>query len=191
MSDRVDVEQLSRRVADNLRAIRSSRGFTLDELAARCGVSRGTLSQIEACRTNPTLAILWKIASGLEVPFSTLLGEEGPGDLIRVVKIADQNVIRSADGVIESRPLTPGRALGQVDLYELTLAPGAVHRSEPHSAGTMECLTVLEGEIEVIAGDHVARGKVREALIFPADIDHAYRNPGEGPARGLNVIIYG
>jgi XRE family transcriptional regulator, regulator of sulfur utilization len=185
------VEQLSRRVADNLRAIRSARGFTLDELATRCGVSRGTLSQIETCRTNPTLAVLWKIASGLDVPFSTLLGEEGPGEAVRLVRIAEQDVVRSADGMLESRALTPGRALGQVDLYELTLAPGAVHRSEPHTPGTMECLTVIEGVIEVVAGDSVARATLREALFFAADVDHAYSNPAAEPARALNVIVYG
>lgn len=189
MSD--GVEQLSRRVADNLRAIRNARGFTLDELATRCGVSRGTLSQIETCRTNPTLAVLWKIASGLDVPFSTLLGEEGPGEAVRLVRIADQNVIRSADGALESRALTPGRALGQVDLYELTLAPGSVHRAEPHSAGTTECLTVIEGVIEVVSGDSVARATAREALLFGADVAHSYHNPGPEPARALNVIIYG
>jgi XRE family transcriptional regulator, regulator of sulfur utilization len=185
------VEQLSRRVADNLRTIRAARGFTLDELASRCGVSRGTLSQIETCRTNPTLAVLWKIASGLEVPFSTLLGEEDAPEAIRVVNIGAQNAIRSADGMLESRPLTPGRPLGNVDLYELTLEPGGVHRSEAHAAGTIECLTVLEGEIRVIAGENVAEAGPRCALFFAADVEHAYENPGRHRVRALNVIIYG
>lgn len=191
MSDKSGgVEELSRRVADNLRSIRNARSFTLDELAARCGVSRGTLSQIESCRTNPTLAVLWKIASGLEVPFSTLLGEDGPAEGIRLVKIADQDVVRSADGMLESRSLTPGRTLGHVDLYELTLAPGAIHPAEAHAVGTMECLTVLEGVIEVTSGEHVARAGARHALFFAADVDHAYANPGVVPSRALNVIIY-
>ena len=41
------------------------------------GVSKATLSQIEANKTNPTIGVLWKIASGLGVPFSDLLGEQG------------------------------------------------------------------------------------------------------------------
>jgi transcriptional regulator with XRE-family HTH domain len=184
-----EIELLSKRVAENLKAVRTSRGLTLDELSARCGVSRGTLSQIETARTNPTVAVLWKIASGLGVPFSTLIGEETASD-VKLVKIADQDVIRSADGAFESRPLSPGKPLRHAELYELTLEPGAVHRSDAHPAGTTECLVVIEGEVVIETGDRPTKAPKRHALFFAADVPHAYKNPGSKPARALNVIIY-
>src|SRR3954451_11861089 len=73
--DDVGAADLARRVATNLRERRKGRGLSLDELAAASGVSRAALSQIETCKTNPSLSVLWKIAVGLQIPFSELLGE--------------------------------------------------------------------------------------------------------------------
>jgi transcriptional regulator with XRE-family HTH domain len=42
------------------------------------GVSRAALSQIETLKSNPSLSVLWKIAVGLGIPFSELLGDAGP-----------------------------------------------------------------------------------------------------------------
>lgn len=189
-SDATTVETLTREVAEKVKNLRSERGLSLDELATRCGVSRATLSQIETQRTNPTLAVLWKVATGLEVPFSELLGGGGGGEAVRVMPFGD-TVIRSADGLLESRPLAPGRVMGAVDLYELTLAPGAVHESEAHPRGTREAVVVSSGEIEVeVAGERVRAGK-RHTLTFAADVPHVYRNPTGRVARALNVIVYG
>ena len=45
--DEIGAAELTRRVADNLRALRKQRELSLDDLAMRSGVSRATLSQIE------------------------------------------------------------------------------------------------------------------------------------------------
>src|SRR5688572_7384995 len=76
--DDVGAADLARRVASNLRDRRKLRGMSLDELATASGVSRAALSQIETLKSNPSLSVLWKIAVGLQIPFSELLGESGP-----------------------------------------------------------------------------------------------------------------
>lgn len=63
-------------VKENLKLIRHTKGFSLDKLANRCGVSRAMLSQIEQGKSVPTISVLWKIANGLNVPFSELLKEK-------------------------------------------------------------------------------------------------------------------
>ena len=77
--DDVGAAQLGRRVAENLRQRRKARGLSLDDLAQASGVSRAALSQIELCKSNPSLGVLWKIAVGLGIPFSELMGGEGQG----------------------------------------------------------------------------------------------------------------
>ncbi|HEY8375801.1 MAG TPA: helix-turn-helix transcriptional regulator, partial [Nannocystis sp.] len=72
----IGAAELTRRLADNIRSLRKARGYSLDDMARRSGVSRASLSQVETAKTNPTIAILWKIAAGLEVPFSALLGAD-------------------------------------------------------------------------------------------------------------------
>lgn len=176
-------------MAQRLRELRRERGYSLEQVATRCGVSRATLSQIETNKTNPTLGVLWKIAAGLGVQFSSLL-VESPEQHVQVVRRGSQGVLTSEDGVFESRPLTPARALGNVELYELTLAPRATHTSPPHPAGTVETVVVLSGALCVRIGDSRAEGSAGDTIYFRADDEHAYENPGRVPTRVVNVITY-
>jgi len=59
--DDVGAADLTRRVAVNLRERRKSRALSLDELAVASGVSRAALSQIETCKTNPSLKLIAKL----------------------------------------------------------------------------------------------------------------------------------
>ncbi len=187
--DEIGAAELTRRVAENLRALRKQRDLSLDDLAARSGVSRAALSQIETSRTNPTIAILWKIAAGLQIPFAALLGEERV-ERLRVLRRGDAQVLRSADGRMESRPLTPAGASAQVECYELRLAPRSLSRSEPHAKGTCESLTVLTGTLRIQVGDQVSELAAGDSAYFEADVPHTYENPGRVEARYFNVIVY-
>jgi transcriptional regulator with XRE-family HTH domain len=187
--DEIGAAELNRRVAENLRAQRKQRDLSLDDLAGRSGVSRATLSQVETCKTNPTLGILWKIAAGLGVPFATLLGEDAP-ERVRVLRRGDMQPLRSGDGRLESRALMPAGVSPQVESYELRLAARAVSRSEPHARGTAESVVVLTGVLRLHVGDAVHDLAAGDSVWFEADVAHAYENTGRTEARYLNVILY-
>jgi transcriptional regulator with XRE-family HTH domain len=180
---------ITERVGDAVRSLRKERGYSLEEMAALTGVSRATLSQIETSKTNPTIAILWKIAAGLQIPFAALLGEERV-ERLRVLRRGDAQVLRSADGRMESRPLTPAGASAQVECYELRLAPRSLSRSEAHAKGTCESLTVLTGTLRIQVGDQVSELAAGDSVYFEADVPHTYENPGRVEARYFNVIVY-
>src|SRR5258705_6191536 len=129
--DEVGAAALGRRVGESLRRLRKQRGLSLDELSAASGVSRAALSQIEGSRTNPTLSVLWKVAVGLGVPFQALLGADTAGRT-QVLRAGDAPPLRSTDGRMESRLLSPAGASQGLDVYELRFLPKAHHRSEPH-----------------------------------------------------------
>ena len=90
-----------------------------------------------------------------------------------------------------SRPLAPSGASPLVELYELTLAPGAVHASDAHALGTREQLVVLEGALRVRVGDAAYELAEGDSLSFLADVAHGYENAGAGTLRVHNIIIYG
>jgi len=182
-------DEMSRRVAENLRRRRKARGMSLDDLARASGVSRAGLSQIETRKTNPTVGILWKIAVGLGLPFADLIGE--PASTASVLRKSATQVLRSVDGKFMSRPLAPSGASPLVELYELTLAPGAVHASDAHALGTREQLVVLEGALRVRVGDAAYELAEGDSLSFLADVAHGYENAGAGTLRVHNIIIYG
>ena len=187
--DDLGAAELARQVADSLKRFRRERELSLDELAARSGVSRAALSQVEGGRTNPTLAVLWKIAVGLDVPFQDLMGTRADDD-VRVLRYGDAPPLRSADGRVESLLLSPGGASTDVEVYELLLQPKAVHKSDPHARHTTETMIVLTGAIRLLVGEHGYDLGVGDSVFFRADVPHSYENRGTREARCIDVIRY-
>jgi transcriptional regulator with XRE-family HTH domain len=186
--DELGAAELGRRVAENLRRKRKSRGMSLDDLARASGVSRAALSQVETCKTNPTVGLLWKIAVGLGVPFADLIGEARSGT--SVLRRGEAQVLRSLDGKLESRPLTPAGASPLVEIYELRLAARATHASEAHAPGTHEFVVVLSGALKLHVDGEAHELLAGDSVSFPADRPHAYENPASSEARYQNVILY-
>jgi transcriptional regulator with XRE-family HTH domain len=187
--DDLGAAEMARRVAERLKVLRADRRLSLDELASRSGVSRAALSQIEGARTNPTLAVLWKIAVGLEVPFHDLLGsnEERP---VRVLRAGDSAPLKSGDGRMESRLLSPGGASSDVEVYDLRFQPKAVHKSDPHGKGTTETLVVLTGALRLVVDGSEHELGTGDSVFFQADVPHTYENRTAREIRCLNVIRY-
>ena len=187
--DVLGAAELARHVADALRHHRKTQELSLDELAQKSGVSRAALSQIEGARTNPTLAVLWKIAVGLGMPFQQLLGTTtGAGP--KVLRAGDSALLRSANGQMESRLLSPGGAPPGVEVYELKLVPKGSYQSEPHSKGTTETLVVMTGALKMTVGGESFELATGDSIFFNADVPHVYESRSSHPTRCINVIAY-
>jgi len=187
--DEIGAAALGRKVAESLRKLRKDRRLSLDQLAAASGVSRAALSQIEGSRTNPTLSLLWKVAVGLGVPFQALLGGEQTGRP-QVLRAGDTQALRSADGRMESRLLSPAGATQSSDVYELKFFPKGLHRSEPHAEGTTEVLIVLTGALRVAVGDEIHDLAPGDSMFFRADVAHSYESRSSNDTRCINIISY-
>jgi XRE family transcriptional regulator, regulator of sulfur utilization len=183
-------EEITRRVASALKRHRQAKKLSLDELASQSGVSRAALSQIEAANTNPTLAVLWKIAAGLDVPFHALLGLSEDSSL-KVLRSNEATVLRNQDGGVEFRFMAPGGVAAGLGVDELRLAPNAIHKSEPHNPGTTETILVIDGSVRVTVGEAQRDLVAGDSMFFHADVEHAYENPSSEDARLVNIIQYG
>jgi transcriptional regulator with XRE-family HTH domain len=186
--DDVGAAELTGRVAVNLREQRRRRDMSLDQLAQRTGVSRAGLSQIETRKTNPSIGVLWKIAAGLGIPFAELIGEGRNG--VSVLRRGEAQVLHSADGKFESRPLMPASGSSLIEVYELRLAAHARHASEPHGPGTRELVVVLTGSLRMIVGGDPQDLEAGDSALFDANVPHVYENAGGAQARYHDVIIY-
>jgi len=187
--DDIGAAELARRVSESVRRFRSERRLSLDDLSVRSGVSRAALSQVEGGRTNPTLAVLWKIAVGLEIPFHDLLGP-GSTQSVLVLRAGDSVALKSGDGRTESRLLSPGGASGETEVYELKFQPKAVHKSDPHARGTTETLIVLTGSLVLGAADATYQLATGDSVFFHADVPHYYANKSTRETRCLDIIHY-
>jgi XRE family transcriptional regulator, regulator of sulfur utilization len=187
--DVLGAAELARHVADALRHHRKTQELSLDELAQKSGVSRAALSQIEGARTNPTLAVLWKIAVGLGMPFQQLLGTTTGNDP-KVLRAGDSPPLRSANGQMESRLLSPGGSPPGIEVYELRFLPKGSYQSEPHSKGTVETLVVMTGALKMTIGGESFELATGDSIFFNADVPHVYESRSSHPTRCINVIGY-
>ncbi len=163
-------------VAHNVRRLRSARAMSLDRLACAAGVSRAAVAHIESSRGNPTIGVLFRLATGLGVTFAELLA--GSRDPVGLLRRSDAQVLYSADRQVESRPLARAGSLVGSEIYELRLAPHAKHLSDPHARGTREVVVVVAGELRLHVGDEQHDLGAGDSICFDADKLHAYENPG-------------
>ena len=67
--------------------------------------------------------------------------------------------------------------------------PGGVLDSDGHQRGSVECLSVLEGEFEVEVGGVAQRARGGETLRYRCDRPHSVRCIGSTPGRATMVCI--
>lgn len=184
-----DAAELAHAVGRNLKRLRLRRGHSLERLSGLSGVSRAMLSQIEQGRSVPTIALLWKVARALEVPFAALTSEDLSGGTV-LLRAGRAKVLSSADGSFTSRALFPFQSGRRVEFYKLTLAPGATEAADAHAPGTVENLTVLAGQVEIEVAGHVHLVNEDDAMLFEADVPHSYRNISATRAVIYMVMTY-
>ncbi|GII76533.1 transcriptional regulator [Sphaerisporangium rufum] len=182
-----DPATITAAIANNVRAQRAHRGLTLDALAARSGVSRGMLVQIEQCRTNPSVTTLTRIADALGVTVARLV-EVSDTPVVRVVHAADAPTLWHGERGGSARLLLGSDAPAILELWDWTLGPGEHHDGDAHPAGTREMLTVIEGELTLaVYGQHHLLAK-DDSVLFSADRPHRYANESDRPARFVMVV---
>ncbi|MDT0309878.1 XRE family transcriptional regulator [Streptomyces sp. DSM 44917] len=176
-----DLDQLTQSLARNLRRLRTERGLTLDALAARAGISRGMLIQIEQARTNPSIGTVVKVGDALGVSITTLLGAERR-PAIRLVPPEEAVRLWSTPAGSHSTLLAGTEAPGPLELWRWRLMPGEGHSSDPHPSGTSELVHVTAGVLTVVLDGEEHRVAAGTSASFESHVPHGYRNDGAEPA---------
>ena len=178
------------KVGTNLKRLRQEKGWSLDKAAKATGVSKAMLGQIERGESSPTVAKLWQIASGFEVSFSSFIAESSNNKLTSLFR--DANELRREEynvGFFVSLLFPFEEALG-FEIFELTLAPGYQHESDPHNTGVTEHILCISGEMAVLFDGEWQTLQAGQAVRFNANQKHGYKNLGEDNAMFHNVIHY-
>jgi transcriptional regulator with XRE-family HTH domain len=176
-------------VGSNLRRLRTRRGLSLERLAHKSGVSRAMLSQVELGRSAPTINVLWKVARALGVTFSALLSTNLDASPV-LLRESSAKRLSSLDGSFSSRALFPFDRPRRVEFYELRLKPHALEEADPHPPGTAENIVVNAGTVIITVGTSAHVLNQGDALLFSADVPHAYCNRGDDDALMYLVMTY-
>lgn len=178
------MHQLAQFMAAQLRALRQQRGWSLTEAAQHTGVSKAMLGQIERSESSPTVATLWKIATGFSVPFTTFI-ESGS-----LATEPARPVIHDGNQPISITPLFPHDVQFNMDMLLIEMAPGSQSHSDPHQPGVVEHVWVVRGILAIKVDTRWLRLTQGETLRFAADVPHSYANAGNTVMQFHNVVHY-
>lgn len=174
-------------IAANTKRIREQKKLTLDAAASLTGVSRSMLAQIEKGEVNPTISVLWKIANGYKVSFTSLTEERG--EAVSVVRQADREPLREDGGRYLNYPVFAFDEQTLFETYRIVIEAGGALSAQPHLRGAVEYITVFTGAAEItVDGERLLLSK-GDSVRFRADVPHGYRNSGSEPAE-LSMLIY-
>jgi transcriptional regulator with XRE-family HTH domain len=181
-------EVASGRLGERVRGLRRERGLTLDGLAGRSGVSRAMISKVERGEKNPTLVVAAKVAEGLGVSLSRLVGVEERREVV-VVPRARRTVMRDPETGFERQLLSPGFGGRGIEFIR-NVVPEGSNSGEfpPHRRGVTEYVVVERGRLRAILGGEDYLMEEGDALFFEADIPHRFDNVGQGECSYYLVI---
>ncbi|HJT58107.1 MAG TPA: XRE family transcriptional regulator [Ktedonobacteraceae bacterium] len=182
----VDLHITTNRLAQSVRAHRESRGFSIGTLSQMAGISKTSLSKIEAGQGNPSLEVLNRIANALNVPVGSLFGEEKHSQ-VHIIRQGEGQVVTSDSGLTSRTLLVDGRS-HRMSIYEMHLPAQASYRALAHLPGAQEFLFCLEGDICLGPEEQEVHLQPGDAICFAADLPHTYTSING--ARALLVMQY-
>ncbi|NEW35820.1 helix-turn-helix domain-containing protein [Nocardia cyriacigeorgica] len=159
-------------IAASLRRERGRAGLSLTEVAARAGIAKSTLSQLESGSGNPSLETLWALCVALDMPFSRLLDPPRPS--VRVIRAGEGPVVAAERSEYRATLLAAGPADARRDLYRITAEPGEPRRSEPHTRGSVEHILLGAGRARAGLTDAPEELRPGDYLSYPGDLPHLF-----------------
>lgn len=160
---------------------RQQRGMSQAELARRTGLSKATLSQLEAGTSNPTIDTLDAIAVALALPLTDLLTRAADAGTLHL-----QATAAESDGPTREllRRISGGNSL---EIWRLRLPPNTSVEGVPHAPGTNEHLLVAGGRLNAGPSGDLRQLGPGDLLAFAGDAPHSYHTT-DTPA-DVTVVI--
>lgn len=183
-------DELKSALSRNLRRLRTSRGWSLDELATRSGISRAMIVQVEGAKTNASLGSMCQLADALGIPVQLLI-EHSDESRVHVVPAADMSTLWSDEEGSSARLLCGTSTREKLEYWSWKLAASAEYSSKAHPQGTRELIWVMKGILTLVTGGDETSVSAGDCIIFEADQHHTYRNGGRRPCEFTMIVQLG
>jgi transcriptional regulator with XRE-family HTH domain len=175
-------------IAQRVATYRKGQRLSLDQLAARAGVSKGSLARLEKGSGNPGIALLCQTASALGVSVSDLL-EMSASRGVESFALNQGRVLWRGPSGGTARLLFGTRGPLMFELWEWEMFPGERYDAKAHSPGTKEILYPLRGRVgAAVCGEEV---EIRRGygIFLETDAPHAYFCAGRQPSRFRMIVL--
>ena len=173
-------------IGDRLRQLREERELSIRGLGRLSGLSANALSVIERGLSSPSVSTLYKIATALEIPVTSFFEETLPKQDLVVVKASERNRIPLYRGLWEG--LGGSHYEGSVEPFMVTLESGSSSGRFPMAHSGHEFVFCLQGEFVYEIGEDTISLEAGDALLFSADLEHKWHNPGNTVANALIML---
>lgn len=182
-------------IGPKLRAARQRLGLSLQQLAARSGVSAAAIHKVERSDMVPTITTLLKLSAAVGLPIGHFVEDGAPGGPIATLIRAGAappaaDWAPAAEGVSAHAVAVPDARL-RASGVSAVVAPGggsgAVRATRPGE----EVLLVVEGALQVEVGGEAHRVEAGDALHYPTEHPVQWHNPGDSPARAVWFTVRG
>lgn len=168
-------------IANRMKTYRKEEKMSLDAMARATGVSKAMLGQMERLESVPTIATLWKIASGLGLSFSSFFEE--------ATQASPDNSLFPDDPNMRVTILFPFSPDTRIEVFGIKLSNCHHQKSDAHQAGIVEHVVVREVTMELFYENKEVKLSEGDCHRFHADVPHEYRAITES-ARFENIICY-
>jgi XRE family transcriptional regulator, regulator of sulfur utilization len=168
----------------NLKALRAARRLSQEQAAKLAGLPRPTWANLESGSANPTLNVLLRVASVLQVSVEELIGP--PKAECRFFSAAEIETSRRGQASI--RKILPD-AIPGCDLDRFEIPSGAQLVGVPHRAGTREYLTCESGKIRLRVAGESWDLRPGDVVVFRGDQRHSYHNVADSKAVGYSIVL--
>lgn len=182
------MENLTQRIADNLKEIRKKRGLSLEQVSALTSISKSMLSQLERGEVNPTISTVYKLSLGLKVPVTAFTADK-PLPFSKTGK-AEVTPLSGDAGKYRLYPIFNFREGQDFEIFDLEFDEGGRMQGHQQMNGTREFITVYSGELTLIFRDREYVLRAGESASYNAFDEYIYKNTGEGMVKASIVVHY-
>jgi transcriptional regulator with XRE-family HTH domain len=168
---------------------RAERGWSLQQLADRAGLSPAAIHKIEKSGMTPTIASLMKIAAALGKSVSYFIDESEPLRPVTHIRAGDRQRLYTSKQGLTLENISGRYGPFFVAGAEATIEPYADSGPEPMVHPGEELVILLDGTMRFVVGGEPYELEEGDSLHFRTTLPHSWANPASVAARAIWLAI--
>ena len=188
-------EQVSKlAIGTKIRTLRERRGLSLAQVAKRTSMPEVVLSRIEKEEIAPTVAALVNVAAALDTTVDTFFQDRPFTEQLEVVRAGEGREVKRTMQPDESRLTYQYESLAyrlagkHMEPFLVEFSLDAVEPPKAMVHDGEEFLHIMEGEVELIAGDERVVLRPGDSVYFYSKMPHQLRGLGTVPPKAIAVL---
>ena len=181
--------EVERRIAARLAQLRTERGWSLEDVAERTGISRATLSRIERSELSPTAAMLGALCTLYGWTLSRLMADaETPPP--NYIPAGEQAHWTDPETGYRRRAVSPPSPGLRGEMVEVHIPAGATVSFETSPiAGLEHHLWMLEGAVTIDVDGSRVSVRAGDCLRYILNGPSSFHNAGKRAARYVIAMV--